>query len=116
MLGVRIREVENSSPFRSTVSRKITAKFGGDFSFDHDNTTGGETILDHFTKHGRRAFSTRRACFLCVFGYRVEFGGGVIGESARGFDLNFTFLVFLISHGNPKMITVPRKSKTQTVV
>ena len=32
------------------------------------------------------------------------------------FDLDFTFLVFLISHGNPKMITVPRKSKTQTVV
>ena len=28
------------------------------------------------------------------------------------FDLDFTFLVFLISHGNPKMITVPRKSKT----
>ena len=27
------------------------------------------------------------------------------------FDFDFTSLVFLISHGNPKMITVPRKSK-----
>ena len=27
------------------------------------------------------------------------------------FDLDFTYLVFLISHGNPNMITVSRKSK-----
>ena len=36
---VRIRKVVGSIPIRSTILRKITAKFGGDFSFDHRNTT-----------------------------------------------------------------------------
>ena len=36
---VRIRKVVGSIPIRSTILRKITAKFGGDFSFDHNFTT-----------------------------------------------------------------------------
>ena len=38
---VRIAEVEGSIPFESTNLRKITAEIGGDFSFDHRNTTDG---------------------------------------------------------------------------
>ena len=38
---VRIAEVEGSIPFESPNLRKITAEIGGDFSFDHRNTTDG---------------------------------------------------------------------------
>ena len=41
---VRIRKVVGSIPIRSTIFKKNHRQFGGDFSFDHNNTTDREKI------------------------------------------------------------------------
>ena len=79
--------------------------------------TGYEQLIPGLKPGGQRSQSGVLVSAALTVRRRIEMDNFMFKRQkllallAALFHLDFTFLVFLISHGDPKMTTVPRKSK-----